>query len=295
MGHARTIAVHVSRAALSGRGRGTRGAAAPPAAGAIRGIAPAAVPPGLTSPRELARRCPGRPRARDRPRAETAGHRARHGPGRRGRRRRRSSVTIALTVVGCPLRSSFEDQVREHVGALPGVSSMPSVRRDDTGRAGQADDEASRRHRAARAIQLPATTRVLAVASGKGGVGKSSLTVNIAAALAAAGQRGRRPRRGHLRALGSVHARREAAAGRGRPDDRAAGRPRPEADVDRLLPRRQPAGDVARADAASRARAVPAGRALGRPRRARSSTCRPAPATSRSRSASCCRGPRRSS
>ena len=30
-----------------------------------------------------------------------------------------SSVTIALTVVGCPLRSSFEDQVREHVGTLP--------------------------------------------------------------------------------------------------------------------------------------------------------------------------------
>ncbi|HZO34392.1 MAG TPA: iron-sulfur cluster assembly protein, partial [Gaiellaceae bacterium] len=33
------------------------------------------------------------------------------------------SVTIALTVVGCPLRSSFEDQVREHVGPLPGVTS----------------------------------------------------------------------------------------------------------------------------------------------------------------------------
>ena len=31
------------------------------------------------------------------------------------------SVTIALTVAGCPLRSSFQDQVAEHVGGVPGV------------------------------------------------------------------------------------------------------------------------------------------------------------------------------
>src|SRR5437870_4458628 len=33
-------------------------------------------------------------------------------------------VTIALTVVGCPLRSSFETQVAEHVGSLPNVASV---------------------------------------------------------------------------------------------------------------------------------------------------------------------------
>src|SRR5207302_6993524 len=34
------------------------------------------------------------------------------------------AVTIALTVAGCPLRSSFEDQVAEHVGTLPGVRAV---------------------------------------------------------------------------------------------------------------------------------------------------------------------------
>ena len=97
-------------------------------------------------------------------------------------------VTIALTVVGCPLRSSFQDQVREHVGSLAGVSSTevrfdvmtPDERAALTTKLRGGDEQ--------RGIQLPMTTRVVAIASGKGGVGKSSLTVNIAAALAAAGR-----------------------------------------------------------------------------------------------------------
>jgi len=97
-------------------------------------------------------------------------------------------VTIALTVVGCPLRSSFEDQVQQHVASLPGVASVslqfdvmtPDERAALTTRLrGGAD---------VRGVQLPATTRVLAVASGKGGVGKSTLTVNIAAAIASLGR-----------------------------------------------------------------------------------------------------------
>jgi ATP-binding protein involved in chromosome partitioning len=98
------------------------------------------------------------------------------------------AVTIALTVAGCPLRSSFEEQVGQHVGTLPDVASV-SLHFDVM----SPDERAAlttqlRGGAETKGIQLSPRTRVLAVASGKGGVGKSSLTVNIAAALAAQGQ-----------------------------------------------------------------------------------------------------------
>ena len=97
-------------------------------------------------------------------------------------------VTIALTVAGCPLRSSFQDQVAEHVGSLPGVQRV-ELRFDVM----SPDEKAAlttklRGGRPEKSISLDPRTRVIAVASGKGGVGKSSLTVNLAAALDGLGQ-----------------------------------------------------------------------------------------------------------
>jgi ATP-binding protein involved in chromosome partitioning len=98
-------------------------------------------------------------------------------------------VTIALTVAGCPMRSSFEDQVQRTVGAVAGVASV-QLHFDVM----SADEKAAlssrlRGGRPEKTISLDPNTRVLAIASGKGGVGKSTLTANLAAALSASGER----------------------------------------------------------------------------------------------------------
>src|SRR5579863_1110267 len=101
------------------------------------------------------------------------------------------TVTIALTVSGCPLRNSFQEQVAREVGAVQGVSSVKlefDVMSPDE-RAALTSKLRGGRPASDKTIQLDPRTRVIAAASGKGGVGKSSVTVNLAAAFAALGRR----------------------------------------------------------------------------------------------------------
>ncbi|HUQ63063.1 MAG TPA: Mrp/NBP35 family ATP-binding protein [Acidimicrobiales bacterium] len=113
------------------------------------------------------------------------------------------SVTIALTIAGCPLRAEITERVTAAVEVLDGVSAVNvdlTVMTDDERHAlrerlqGEVAAHSAPTKTAAggEGPMLPfaapdSPTRVLGISSGKGGVGKSSVTVNLAVSLAAQG------------------------------------------------------------------------------------------------------------
>jgi ATP-binding protein involved in chromosome partitioning len=101
-----------------------------------------------------------------------------------------ADIGVFLTVAGCPMRETITKRVTEAVSRVPGVTSV-RVELDVMSDEQRADMRKNLRGGAAEAVipfaQPGSLTRVYCVASGKGGVGKSSVTVNLAAALAARG------------------------------------------------------------------------------------------------------------
>ncbi len=116
----------------------------------------------------------------------------------------RVAVTVALTIAGCPLRAEITNRVNGAVVALDGVDAVDldfTVMTDDERAAlrtklhgdpaATAGSQQAHGHAEGRAIPFAdpgSKTRVLLIASGKGGVGKSSVTTNLSVALARRGR-----------------------------------------------------------------------------------------------------------
>ncbi|MFF5626004.1 Mrp/NBP35 family ATP-binding protein [Microbacterium sp. NPDC012755] len=101
----------------------------------------------------------------------------------------RAHVAIVLTIVGCPAAARIESEVRAAAASVPGVDEVDVEVGVMTPAERKALTEKLRDGRPAR--QMPfgpdSLTRVILVSSGKGGVGKSTMTANLAVALAEQG------------------------------------------------------------------------------------------------------------
>ena len=212
-------------------------------------------------------------------------------------RRRRVLIEVALPVAAWPGTDELAEEIHRAAGSRgrrrggrarvrgddrrgagraprsacgPACSATASRRRGRRRRHGH--DHAGHGHAHGRRAPMPAflgpdaKTRVIGVSSGKGGVGKSTVTVNLAIALAAGRAPGRPARRRRLRLLGPQDAR-----DRPRPDHHRRHRhpdigPRRQVPLHGLLRAGRPAGHLARPDAAQGDPAVPDRRLLGRAR-----------------------------
>lgn len=102
------------------------------------------------------------------------------------------SVTVLLTVSGCPMKDTLTRDVKGAVGAVPGVSAVTVTLGVMSAEQRQQLQDSLRGGKPSKEIPFArpdSLTQVIAVASGKGGVGKSSVTVNLALAMMAEGRK----------------------------------------------------------------------------------------------------------
>lgn len=98
-------------------------------------------------------------------------------------------LDIALTTSGCPLRAQIQKDIRSRLTSLPGVTRV-TISWGELTQEERSEAMSKARFNVSKDAPdtaVPPTTKVIMIASGKGGVGKSSMTTNLAAALAESG------------------------------------------------------------------------------------------------------------